>query len=413
MKLRRYQEETVNKMCWGITLEGNSLVQIPTGGGKTIIIAEFVKRFGHPVLILVPSKELLEQDLAKLSAVVESKYIGVFSASMDRKEVKTYTLATIQSAYKHPELFNHYQVVLIDEADELNPKNLDGMYNSFFQAIGNPRIIGLTATPFRMDSYYKRWGRLSWQLETIHTLKVLTRYQHKFWSRILHTVPTMELIEQGFLTPLTYHQENYVTQDQLAFNKSKSDFNLDDFEKKFNNFINKSAQLIESLDGSVLVFCATVSQAENLQEKIPEAQIVTGKTSKKEREKMIEEFRSGELKVILNVGVLLIGFDKPDLRNIVICRPTRSLRLWFQLLGRGMRIAPGKTTCHIYDLVGNTQSIGRAESMRMEKVNGLWDIRTDAGFWHYKEIYKYKLKAPTYTEDQGEQQTIESNPDYL
>jgi len=235
----------------------------------------------------------------------------------------------------------------------------------------------------------------------IHTLKVLTRYKNKFWSRILYTLSTMELIEQGYLTPLTYHEENYITQDQLAFNKSKSDFNLDDFEKKFNNFLIKSANLINSLEGSVLVFMATIDQANNLQEKIPGAKIVTGTTSKKEREKMIEEFRNGTLKVILNVGVLLIGFDKPDLANIVICRPTRSLRLWFQLLGRGMRKAPGKKTCHIYDLVGNTQSIGKAESMKMEKVNGLWDIKTDIGFWHYKEIYKYKLKAPIKDEVQN------------
>jgi DNA repair protein RadD len=398
-ELRPYQKTCVEKMLWGLQLPGNGLIVVPTGGGKTHIISEFTNRHGKPVLILVPSKELLEQDYEKLAAVVDPKEIGIYSASMNSKEVKKYTLATIQSAYKHPEQFAHYEVVIIDEADLVNPKNLQGMYNTFFKAIGNPKVIGLTATPFRLDSYYRRWGRLSWQVETVTTIKFLTRYKERFWDRVLHVVDIDELLENNWLTPLTYHDKTMIPQEKLRFNKSHSEFNLEDFEEKYIPFLDQTANLISNMkEKSVLVFCATISQAESLQEKIPGSELVSGSTPKKLRAGMIERFRSGETRVILNVGVLLVGFDKPNLEAIVIARPTRSLRLHLQLLGRGMRVFPGKETCNIYDLVGNVAEMGKAETFKIEKVANaqgtqLWNItsETKPEGWHYAELYSHKL----------------------
>ena len=408
--LRDYQEQTVQKMLWGITLEGNGLVSIPTGGGKTHIIAEFTKRLGEPVLILVPSKELLEQDLEKLSGVVPVEQIGVYSASMNSKEVRRFTLATIQSAYKHPEQFSHYQVVIIDEADLLNPKNLEGMYRSFFATIGNPHIIGLTATPFRMDSYYRRigTGRSFYNVETVHTIKFLTRFRERFWQRILHVVHVKDLVDAGFLCPLTYTTYEMIPQTQLAFNRSKSEFDMEDFEQKFNPFLVKTAGLVSNIPSdSVLIFCATITQANNLQKLIPSSSVVTAETPAKERTKMIKAFRTGELRVAINVGVLLVGFDKPNLGAIVIARPTRSLRLHMQLLGRGMRTAVGKTTCLVYDLVGNTKIMGTAESMRIEKLQtdkgtALWNITTNTkpDGWHYAELYSHKLHTASKKEEE-------------
>jgi DNA repair protein RadD len=401
--LRPYQEETVHKMLWGITLEGNGLVSIPTGGGKTHIIAEFTKRLGAPVLILVPSKELLEQDLEKLSAVVDPKEIGIYSASMNSKEVKRFTLATIQSAYKHPEQFAHYTVVIIDEADLVNPKSLEGMYNTFFRAIGNPHVIGLTATPFRMDSYYRRWGHAAWQVETVHTVKFLTRYKERFWQRVLHVVHTQDLVDKGFLAPLKYFNMAMISQDMLRFNKSKSDFDMEDFEEKYLPFMEKTANLISNIGKpSVLVFCATIKQANALQLLVPNSAVVTGETPTKERASIIRKFRSGELRVAINVGVLLVGFDKPDLQAIIIARPTRSLRLHSQLLGRGMRLFPGKTCCEIYDLVGNVRTLGKVETMKIEKVEGKWNITSDVrpDGWHYVELYSHKLPRRKEEEDE-------------
>lgn len=392
-KLRPYQEECVSKMIWARKLEGNDLISMPTGSGKSLVISELAKQLKEPILILVPSKELLEQDKAKME---HWTHVNVYSAGSNEKTVGNITLSTIQSAYKHPELFTQFKVVIIDEADLLNPKNLDGMYNTMFKAMGMPKCYGLTATPFRMDSYYKRWGRLSWQLETVHTVKMLTRYRERFWTRMLYTCHAADLVKEGYLAPLTYHMVNLVTQDKLSFNKSKSEFDLEDFELKFNPFLSQTAYNISKTAGSVLVFCATITQAENLQKFIAGSGVITATTKAKERTRLVAGFRDGSIRVVFNVGVLLTGFDKPDLENIVVARPTRSLRLHMQMLGRGMRRAPQKSTCHIIDLVGNIDVMGQAETLRIEKIEEKWNVTTNTQptGWHMKEIYTYQLKAP-------------------
>ena len=105
------------------------------------------------VLILQPSKEILEQNMEKLKLYVPEDEIGVYSASAKRKDINKYTFATIQSIYKKPELFNHIGLVLVDECHQVNPKNAKGMFSSFLKKIGNPVTIGLTATPFRNIPY--------------------------------------------------------------------------------------------------------------------------------------------------------------------------------------------------------------------------------------------------------------------
>lgn len=392
-KLRDYQQDCINKMLWARGLEGNDLVSLPTGSGKSLIISELAKKLREPILILVPSKELLEQDQEKLERWTD---VSIYSAGSNSKEVGHITLATIQSAYKNPEKFTRFKVVIIDEADLVDPKKLDGMYRKLFVGMGKPKVYGLTATPFRMDSYYRSWGNAFWQKETVHTVKHLTRYRERFWSRMLFTVHAEKLLEEGYLCKLTYHIVNLLDHNRLAFNKSKSEFDLEDFEDKFNPFMSQVAYNIKLMPDSVLVFCATITQAENLQKFIPDAEVITSKTTAKERAKAVEAFRNGTTRIIINVGVLLVGFDKPDLKNIVICRPTRSLRLHMQMLGRGMRRAPQKDTCHIHDLVGNVEFLGRAESMKIQKIEEKWNITTDTmpDGWHYKELYSYKLKPP-------------------
>ena len=155
--LRAYQKKVVQKMLWAMTLKGNDIICVAQGGGKTHVIAEFTKQLNRPILILVPSKELLEQDLEKLQAVVPRNEIGIYSASMDSKTVKKYTLATIQSAYKHPDKFAHYNVVIVDECDLVPVKKMGSMYMKLFKALGNPKVFGMTGTPYRQDFYYRQY----------------------------------------------------------------------------------------------------------------------------------------------------------------------------------------------------------------------------------------------------------------
>lgn len=394
IQLRDYQKECIEKMVWARKLPGNDLVSLPQGSGKSIIISELAKELNEPILILVPSKELLEQDQEKLEQWTKVK---IYSAGSNSKEIGNITLATIQSAYKTPELFKDFKVVIIDEADLINPKNLSGMYNRLFDFIGHPKIYGLTATPFRNDSYYKRWGKLSWQVLSIHTVKMLTRYKELFWNRMLYVKHAQDLIDERYLVPLSYFSLQSFDYTKLKFNKSKSEFDLVNFEEKYMPFIDDTAEFINNFKKQSLIFVSTISQGEKLQKLVKNSELVSSKTSKKVREKIVNSFKNNTLKHVINVGILLVGFDKPDLENIVVLRPTRSLRLWMQLLGRGMRTNKGKTTCNIYDFVSNKSFLGKAESMKIEKIDGKWNVTTDTfpDGLHYKELYSFKLKPKT------------------
>jgi DNA repair protein RadD len=407
IELRYYQQQAIDKLIWAQQLTGNDLVCLPTGSGKSLVIADLARKLNEPILILQPSKEILEQNLAKLSNYVDRDEIGVYSASMNEKIVKFYTFATIQSIYKKPEEFSHFNTVIIDECHLVNPKNLEGMFTTFLKEIGNPKVIGLTATPYRMDSFYRRTGYGKFDIETVTTVKLINRLRQHFWSRIIFNINNADLVEKGYLCPLRYIDASVVNQEELALNKSKSDFDLIKFEEVIQskqNDIKRAIKYGENHSKSVLVFCSSVGQAEKLQREFVGSEIVTSKTPKKERERVIEGFKNGLIKTVFNVGVLTTGFDHPSLDCIILLRPTKSIGLYYQMLGRGVRKSPGKTYCTVIDLTSTVKNIGEIESIRLEKVDGKWELLSSVGSWHNKELYRYtvqkkELKQPSLIED--------------
>lgn len=147
---------------------------------------------------------------------------------------------------------------------------------------------------------------------------------------------------------------------------------------------------------SCLVFCSSITQANQLQKLIPDSVVVTSDTKKKNREKAVEGFKNGTIPVILNVGIYTVGFDYPALDCIVLLRPTRSLRLHCQILGRVSRIAPNKPCGHVYDLVNNVKQLGELANIVVQKVDGKWNV-TGGKYpdgYHYAPLYSYKLRKP-------------------
>jgi DNA repair protein RadD len=399
--LRPYQKKVLAKMLWAKNLEGNDVVSVSQGGGKTWIIAELAKSLDQPILILAPSKELVEQDLDKLKMAVDESEIGVYSASLNSKEVKRYTIATIQSAYKHPEMFKHYTVVVVDECDTVPVSKLGSMYRKFFKEIGNPKVYGLTGTPFRQDVYYEYppgYKGYSWQkryIKAITTTKMINRYRERFWNRILAVVSTKYLTDEGYLSPLEYHDVSILQHEQIPTNKSQSDFDMDRLDEMLENRYGIIAQSIEALPHeSKIVYCSSIKQAKALQRLINGSMVVTSETGKRDREAATNGLRSGQIKTLLNVGIYTVGFDYPELECIVILRPTRSLRLHCQILGRVARKAEGKIAGHVYDFVSNVKNLGKLENIKIEKVGGKWNVTSDAqpsGFHDYP-LFEYKLK---------------------
>ena len=144
---------------------------------------------------------------------------------------------------------------------------------------------------------------------------------------------------------------------------------------------------------SVLVFCSSVRQAEKMAEEyntenIGECAAVSAKTKAKDRDRIISDFKSGKIKMVFNVGVLTTGFDHPALDCIVLLRPTRSIGLYYQMLGRGVRIAEGKTSCKVIDLTSTVKNMGRVETIKLVK-REKWELESETGSWHGAELYSY------------------------
>lgn len=400
-KLRDYQEQAVNKILWAMKLEGNDLLSLPTGAGKSIVIAEIARKINKPLLILQPSKEILEQNMAKLQNYVDKADIGVYSASMSRKDISKYTFATIGSVYQKPELFQHIGIVLLDECHLLNAKNTDGMFTSFLDAIGNPKVIGLTATIYRnVQAYHQveNW-RGEKELESKVTLKLINRMKPFFWNRLMFCINPKQLTDQGYLCPLEYQDCSDFDHSEMRLNKSQSDFDLDDYHARLRG---KQKQILSDLIEarrkykSILVFCPTISYAETMAGCVEGAASISSKTPAADRARIIQGFKDGRIQVVFNVGVLTTGFDHPALDCIVLARPTRSVSLYYQMLGRGVRLAPGKTKCVVMDYSGTVKQIGPIESIEVCKdVTGKWNVRTSTGWWHNRMLYSFPVKKKT------------------
>jgi len=190
-ELRPYQQDAVDAhVAFFKNPKGNGLSILPTGSGKSVVIAETVKQLGDHTLILQPSKEILTQNVAKLRSY--GCEASVFSASLNTKDVGEVTYAMIGSIIRKPELFKQFKYVIVDECHFVNAKG--GMYSDFFKMIGAKKILGLTATPYRLSS--DMYGSM---------LKFLTRTRPKVFDDVIYCVQNKTLFDAGYLCPLTYY----------------------------------------------------------------------------------------------------------------------------------------------------------------------------------------------------------------
>jgi len=280
--------------------------------------------------------------------------------------------------------------VLVHNCHLVNIKNLTGMFSTFLKNIGNVKCIGFTATPYRMGLGYRYEDG---ELIAYSTIKLINRMKGFFWKRLLFNITTQELIDKGFLCPLEYIDRSLIDHADIPRNKSESEFDLEKYEKMLSNRqveIIKAIEYAKSISKSVLVFCSSVKQAEKLAGLL-NGSVVSAKTKTDERDDIVERFRNGEIKIIFNVGIFVLGFNYPALDCIVLLRPTRSIGLYTQAIGRGLRIAEGKKNCKVIDLTSTIKNLGRVETIRVEKQDK-WEIISETGSWHNKELYNFTIK---------------------
>lgn len=350
-----------------------SLIVLPTAWGKSILTAFVAKNTTDRLLVLQPSKELLEQNYCKYMNLCGDfgTNAGIYSASFGRKEIAQITYATIGSIKNLGETFKRYgfSKMLIDEA-HLYPREADSMLGRFLKDSGITHVLGITATPVKLQTNRDRDG------QTFSKLVMLTSRSKKgnFYKDIIHVGQVQEMVRLGFWSPLLYETASF-DDSLLVFNSSKSEYTEDSVQRAYD--ANGGTQgIVETLDKHperkhVLAFVPSVQDAIDLSQRYPNSGVIYGEQDKREREQTVARFRSGEIRVLFNVRVLSTGFDFTGIDCIVLGISTASIALYYQIIGRGTRIDPEKRDCLISDLGGNVDRFGRVEDIIFEK-GRLW-----------------------------------------
>jgi DNA repair protein RadD len=360
--LRPYQSEVIEKLwAWfRNNTEGNPIVNACVGAGKSIMIAELCRIVAHGfdtrgrVLVVVPSKELAEQNYEKLVSIGSGLRIGLMSAALGKKDFvhdKDVVLGTVGTLANRGDRLGFYDLVLIDEC-HLVSRTDSGMYRDLITALkrnnAQLRVIGWTGTPFRGNGIWLHAGdtRLFTDIATSVTIKQLLKLG------FLSTLVVSETQTHIDATGVQIRNNDYVS-SQLAERLDRDDINA------------RIADEIVTLGAARkkwLVFCCTIEHAEHMCAALTlrgaSCAVISAKTPKAERAKIMADLRAGRIRGVCNVATMTTGVDIPDLDLIALIRNTLSPVLYTQIMGRGMRIHPDKDDCMVLDFTDTVASMG-------------------------------------------------------
>lgn len=350
--------------------EGQPLIVAPVGSGKSLLIAEFIRRACalYPTtnfIVVSHVTELLIQDAEHLIAQSPLARISFYAQKLGKKSFEGQTIfASINSVYKKAYKIPHtIDIVIIDEAHLISP-NAQTMYQSFLKDLKtiNPdlRIIGYTGTNFRATE-----GRL-------------TEGDGRLFTDVAYQIPMLYLIEKGFLCPLVTPKVN--TEMSVHGVKSR---NGDYIEGQLQAAVDKDPITKACVDEIMihgetrrkwLIFTAGIEHCKHVMDEIKSrgvtCEMVTGATSIVERNRIVNEYKNGNLRCLVNVGVFTTGFNNPTIDLMAFMRPTRSPVLYVQMGGRGMRTHPSKIDCCLLDFGGVIKELGPIDLIDAQRVGG-------------------------------------------
>ncbi|KGJ90125.1 DEAD/DEAH box helicase [Colwellia psychrerythraea] len=389
-QLRDYQQEAVSAVLKHFRKTNESaVIVLPTGSGKSLVIAELARLAKRKILVLTHVKELVEQNHQKYESYGTTA--GIYSAGLKLKETQhQVTFASIQSAARNLDDFNEpYSLIIIDECHRVNLSSAelvkeiakgeskngskDGYKdeskeqsqerpsrNQYQQIIEklmqvNPdiKLLGLTATPYRLG--------LGWIYKK-HYHGFMRSEEKRPFEHCIYELPLRYLIKRQYLT-----EPNLVdaTIEHYDFSSLRTSASGEYSPTDINHLLNKNPRVTQSIieqvielghkRQGVMVFAATVEHAKEVFSYLPAqlSALITGATDNTERDKLIKAFKRKEIKYLVNVSVLTTGFDAPHVDMIAILRPTQSVSLYQQIIGRGLRLSDNKKDCLVIDYTGN------------------------------------------------------------
>lgn len=360
---RPYQSQAHNA-AWEFirTSTDPCLLDLATGAGKSIVVALLAdtihRNSGKRVLCLCPSGELVEQNAEKMQ--VAGITHSVFSASLGRKSTRhpivIGTPGTIKNSLSR--FGADFGAIVIDEAHGITP-TLIKIIDRIRELNPNVRVVGMTATPYRLGTGYifKMWPDGT----PVHEHQT----RDPFFTKLVCRVTAHDLMTQKYLTPVKIGQIGAPSYDTAGLELGRNgQFTAASLDRAYNGHGRKTAAIVADIVAQsrdrmgVMLFCATVQHAEEALASLPPemSAIVTGKTDKAERKRIIARFKARKIKYLVNVSVLTTGFDAPHADVVALLRKTESPGLLQQIIGRGLRLHDEKTDCLLLDYSDNVES---------------------------------------------------------
>lgn len=376
--LRDYQQRSIDQLYdWMRKAKGNACLELPTGAGKSHIVAALCKDALHNwpetrILMMTHIKELIEQNAEKMRLHWPNAPLGIYSAGIGKRQLgEPITFAGIQSIRTRADDIGHIDLCIIDECHLVSHKH-EGGYRKLIDALIaiNPamRVVGLTATPYRLGHG-------------------LITDKPAIFDAILAPVTIEELIHKKYLAPLR-SKITKATLDTGGVHKRGGEFIESELQAAVDTYDNNSAVVAEVIARAEdrkawLFFCAGVQHAEHIRDELLAngiaAETVTGATPKTERARILNSFKAGKIRALTNCDVLTTGFDYPDIDLIAMLRPTMSASLYVQMAGRGLRPKSHTDHCLVLDFAGNISTHGPITAVkppdRKEKKEGVAPVK--------------------------------------
>jgi superfamily II DNA or RNA helicase len=356
LALRDYQQALISEIYhqWQ-SGQRNVLAQLPTGGGKTIVFGEIAREFHQheQVLILAHRDELIRQAADKVRTICGCE-VGIIKSGEDFHPDAPVQVASVQSLVNRLNWLECPGLIVIDEAHHVTAAS----YRKILDAYPDSYRLGVTATPARLDG---------------------GGFEDLFDSLVCGP-SVSDLIEPGYLSPFLLYADSSPMQTHGA-RSSGGDYRSSDVAR-LNDAVELSGNLIASYrqhcDGKrCIVFAINVEHSEEIAARYQEAGIpaahLDGNTPVTQRRQTLERFAAGEIQVLSNCALFTEGFDLPALDAVQIARPTQSLTMWLQMLGRALRPAAGKEYAVILDHTKNWAIHGLPSRPRLWTLEGVRD----------------------------------------
>jgi DNA repair protein RadD len=356
-QLRPYQKTAVEKTIQYFQRRREpAVIVLPTGAGKSLVIAELAKVAKGRVLVLTHVKELVEQNHEKY--VSYGLDAGIYSAGLNKKDsTQKVIFGSIQSVARADEEFlKDFTLLIIDECHRVNVED-ETQYATVIKLLRhynqNICILGLTATPYRLG--------LGWIYE-FNQLGEIKSQEKRFFKQCVFDLPLSYMIKNKYLTqpvkiniPVTCYDFSELTEKGRLYTTAEVEELLKQQKRLTPLIIKNIIDIVETNQRQgVMLFSSTVKHAEEIISYLPadDARLVIGETDSSIRDQILEDFKKKKFKYLVNVSVLTTGFDAPHVDVIAILRPTESVSLYQQIIGRGLRLHSGKQDCLILDYAG-------------------------------------------------------------